>query len=271
MNNLGEYLKKEREKKGITLDEVSNFTRIRKTYLQEIEDGNIEMQPPVFIKGFLKSYAEFLGLDGQEILEKYNDIIKEKEGTAEAEKGFELEPVVDRRRYLIPALLALSLITAIYLLSTSNDSDTTPTKLQKVAKVETPQQKTVLANTTTYHTPLAIMTTSQTIIFKLITTSATPASPTTKPTVQTVQKTKQAEKQYTLSVKARELTWLMVTVDNNDPVEVLLKEGEGTSWSADSKITVVAGNAGGVDLTFNGKPVESLGPSGKVVTKIFPE
>lgn len=272
MNNLGEYLKKERGKKGVTLEEVSKITRIRKACLQEIEDGNIEVQSPVFIKGFLKSYAEFLGLDGQEILERYNDILNEKKAKAGEEKGFELEPVSNRRRYLIPALLFLSLITATYLLTSSGRSDRAPAQQQKIEKLAIPEQKPVLSNTTAYRTPLAIITTSQTKTFKPITASATPASPSTiKPAVPTVQKTKQTEKQHTLIVTARELTWLRVTVDNNNPVEVLLKEGEGTSWFADSSITVIVGNAGGVNLTFNGKPVESLGPSGKVVTKIFPE
>ena len=272
MNDLGEYLKKERVKKGITLEEAAKVTRIRKTYLQDLEDGNIGMQSPVFIKGFLKSYAEFLDLDSADIIEKYNDTLNEKKGQAEVEKGFELEPVSNRRRYLLPAALAMALITAIYVLTTSEKPDTTPPQVQKTAKDSLPEQRPVLSNTTAYPTPLATITTSQTKIFKPITTSATPASPSTpKPTAPTVQKAKQTERQYALSVKARELTWLMVTVDNNDPVEVLLREGEGKSWFADTKITVVAGNAGGVDLTFNGKPVKSLGPSGKVVTKIFPE
>lgn len=68
---------------------------------------------------------------------------------------------------------------------------------------------------------------------------------------------------------ARELTWLRVTVDNNNPLELLLKEGESATLFADTKIKVVAGNAGGIDLTFDGKPLEKLGPSGKVATKTF--
>lgn len=271
MNDLGKYLKNEREKKGITLEDASKITRIRKTYLQDLEDGNIGMQSPVFIKGFLRSYAEFLGLDSDDVVEKYNDALNEKKVQAEVEKGFELEPVSNRRRFILPAALAAAL-AAIYIMTTSEKPDTTEPQVQQAAKAVLPDQKPVLSNTTSYSAPLTVMTTSQTKIFKPITATATPTSPQTPgPTASTAQKTKQTEKQYTLSVKAREVTWLRVTIDNNDPVEVLLREGEGTSWSADGKITVVAGNAGGVDLRFNGKPVGSLGASGKVVTKIFPE
>ncbi|MBM2837888.1 MAG: uncharacterized protein HW415_513 [Deltaproteobacteria bacterium] len=276
MDGLGEYLKKEREKKGITLEEASKVTRIRKAYLLSIEDGNIGMQSPVFIKGFLKSYAEFLGIDSTVVIEKYNDILNEKEGQVGVEKGFELEPVSTRRRYLLPAALAMALITAIYILTTSEKPDTTPPQVQKTSKVDVPEQKPVLSNTTAYQTPLAIITTPQTQIFKPITTStATPAIPVSpsppKPPVQTVKIPEKPEKQHSLIATARELTWLQVTVDNNDPAEVLLREGESTRWFADGKITVVVGNAGGVNLTYNGKLLESLGPSGKVVTKMFPE
>jgi cytoskeletal protein RodZ len=273
MNDLGEYLKKEREKKGITLEEASKVTKIRKAYLLSIEDGDIGIQSPVFIKGFLKSYAEFLGLDSADVIEKYNDKLKEKEGQVEVEKGFELEPVSTRSKHLIPGVLLLALVTVIYILTTSEKPDTTPTQVQKTSEVDVPEQKPVLSNTTAYQTPLAMTTTSQTQIFNPITTdTATPVSPSPpKPDVETFQTPEKPEKQHSLIARARELTWLQVTLDNNDPAEVLLREGETTRWFADSKITVVVGNAGGVDLTYNGKLLESLGPSGKVVTKIFPE
>lgn len=269
MDGLGEYLKKEREKKGITLEEASKVTRIRKAYLLSIEDGDIGMQSPVFIKGFLKSYAEFLGLDSADVIEKYNDILNKKEGQVGVEKGFELEPVRTRSKHLIPAVLVLALVTVIYIQTTSEKPDTTPAQVQKTSEVDVPEQKPVLSNTTDYQTPLAMITTSQTQILKPIITDI--ATPPPKPPVPAVQTPEKPEKQHSLIATARELTWLQVTVDNNDPAEVLLKEGESARWFADSKITVVVGNAGGVDLTYNGKLLESLGPSGKVVTKIFPE
>ncbi|MEK7850641.1 MAG: helix-turn-helix domain-containing protein, partial [Deltaproteobacteria bacterium] len=56
-DNLGEYIKREREKKGITLEEAARTTRIRKVYLQAIEDGDFNIQPSIFMKGFIKSYS----------------------------------------------------------------------------------------------------------------------------------------------------------------------------------------------------------------------
>lgn len=254
MDGLGEYLKKEREKKGITLEEASKVTRIRKAYLLAIEDDNIGMQSPVFIKGFLKSYAEFLGLDSADVIEKYNDILSEKKDQVGVEKGFELEPVVSTRsKYLIPGVLVLALVTLIYILTTPEKPDTTPAQVQKTSETDLPEQKPDLSNT-------------------IPDTPDIPASPSPpKPDVQAVQTPEKPERQHSLIATARELTWLQVTVDNNDPAEVLLREGESTRWFADSKITVVVGNAGGVDLTYNGRLLESLGPSGKVVTKMFPE
>lgn len=269
MNNLGEYLKKEREKKGITLEDASKVTRVRKAYLQSIEEGNFDLQSPVFIRGFLKSYADYLGLNSNEIIEKYNETLTEKkEGQPAAKNGFELEDVESRKRYLLPLALSLALVILIFILTTIKKPDTTPTEVQKAEEVNVSQQKPVMANTTTPGTPLGGITLQGTS-----TTSPTvPTSPVPKETtVQAAPTPDKKEKRNSLVASAREITWLQITIDDNDPVEALLQAGETASWSADSKISILVGNAGGVDLTFNGKPVESLGPSGKVVSRTFPQ
>jgi cytoskeletal protein RodZ len=80
MNELGEFLKSERLKRGMTLEEIQEITKIRTRYLKAIEDGDFSVMPAmVYAKGFVKSYAEALGLDGNEIVKKYEHLFKEKE------------------------------------------------------------------------------------------------------------------------------------------------------------------------------------------------
>lgn len=72
MSELGEVLRRTRLEKGITLDEMSEATKIQKKYLQAIEDGNLDQLPGSFYaRAFIKNYAEYVGLDSNELLHQY--------------------------------------------------------------------------------------------------------------------------------------------------------------------------------------------------------
>ncbi|MBI2400295.1 MAG: helix-turn-helix domain-containing protein [Deltaproteobacteria bacterium] len=75
----------------------------------------------------------------------------------------------------------------------------------------------------------------------------------------------EARKAHTLIAKARDTVWLKVGIDKEEPVEVLLKQGERFTWKAAENISVIIGNAGGVTLTYNGRDISGLGASGEVV------
>lgn len=69
---LGEQLKKLRSDKRIALNEVSRVTRVQARYLERLEEGDWSRLPPdVYVKGFIRSYAEFLGVDDKSLLRLY--------------------------------------------------------------------------------------------------------------------------------------------------------------------------------------------------------
>ena len=68
----GAHLRNIRIAKGVSLDEISTTTKVKKSYLEAIESDDPRRFPaPVFMKGFLKAYAKALGLNPEEISEKY--------------------------------------------------------------------------------------------------------------------------------------------------------------------------------------------------------
>ena len=72
MSSLGSYLRKQRESLGYTLKEVSEETKIRIHYLEAIEEDDVGALPgEPYVKGFIKSYAQFLGLDPEKIWNQY--------------------------------------------------------------------------------------------------------------------------------------------------------------------------------------------------------
>jgi cytoskeletal protein RodZ len=252
MDNLGEYIKRERERKGITIEEASRVTKIGKVFLQAIEEGNFEIQLPVFMKGFLKSYAGYLGLDVNDILERYNSILTDKKGEKVEEER--IEPVREQKRYIVPGLIALSLLVlAVAVLFSIKTPDSTKTEVIEPA---------TMANRAVH----PILTTPQARLFPSLTTQALPQD---KPVAMTNQTTERPQAK-TLLVTAKELTWLRITVDDGNPTEVLMKEGESRTWIAERKFTILSGNAGSIDLTLDGDPLGSLGEPGKVALKVLP-
>ncbi|MEJ7847608.1 MAG: helix-turn-helix domain-containing protein [Pyrinomonadaceae bacterium] len=79
---LGDKLRQAREERGISISEVSEQTRISSLYLDAIENDKYKTLPGgIFNKGFVKSYAKFIGFDEQEALHDYAQLVAASEGT----------------------------------------------------------------------------------------------------------------------------------------------------------------------------------------------
>jgi cytoskeletal protein RodZ len=73
VSKLGEQLRAQRERKGITLEQAAGDTRIREKFLKALEDADYRILPgPVYTRGFLRNYAEYLDLETDELLTLYH-------------------------------------------------------------------------------------------------------------------------------------------------------------------------------------------------------
>lgn len=69
MKHIGDTLKNKRKEMNVSLKEAENATSIRMSYLQSIEEGEVnKLISPVYARGFVKQYATFLGIDGEQIV-----------------------------------------------------------------------------------------------------------------------------------------------------------------------------------------------------------
>lgn len=76
MSELGQMLRNARLENQISLEDLEEVTKIRKRYLEAIEDGNYKVLPGTFyVRAFIKSYAEAVGLDPNEVLRLYQNVI----------------------------------------------------------------------------------------------------------------------------------------------------------------------------------------------------
>ncbi|MBI3755825.1 MAG: helix-turn-helix domain-containing protein, partial [Deltaproteobacteria bacterium] len=77
MESPGEYLKRERESRGVSLEDISHATKIRVGLLTAIERNNFDALPAApFVKGFIQAYCKHLGLDVQDALLRYEAYMK---------------------------------------------------------------------------------------------------------------------------------------------------------------------------------------------------
>ena len=113
MFELGSSLREARVRRGVELAQVAAETRIRTRYLQALEDERFELLPgSVYGKGFLRAYADYLGLESQLFVEEYNAHFSADEAPA-APPQLELRPWPLRRYGLGAAVLLLALAGAL--------------------------------------------------------------------------------------------------------------------------------------------------------------
>ncbi len=77
MESPGKFLKRERETRNISLEEISKFTKVKEHYLKAIEEDQYEFLPAVlYVKGFLSVYAKYLTLNPKDIVLQYENYLK---------------------------------------------------------------------------------------------------------------------------------------------------------------------------------------------------
>jgi cytoskeleton protein RodZ len=110
MNQIGPIFRDARTKSGKTIDEASRETKIAKKYLIGIENENFDNFPgETYLIGFIRNYAQFLGLDPDEMIRKYRDY-KIQEQPAPIEQ-LTARPK-SNRKYFVLALIVVIVITA---------------------------------------------------------------------------------------------------------------------------------------------------------------
>jgi cytoskeletal protein RodZ len=120
MQSLGNYLKSGREAKNIRLSEVAQSTKISKWYLDCLEKDEFDKIPGgPYIKGYITSYASFIGLEEEEILRRYDSLQIDNDDENETQE----QPATDKKRHKLISFslrgkkLALLSMAALFLLA----------------------------------------------------------------------------------------------------------------------------------------------------------
>jgi cytoskeletal protein RodZ len=117
MESFGNSLRQQREFRSIPLEEIAETTMINLRFLQAIENGDFHDLPhPTFVKGFLRAYARHLGLDGDEVVLGYEQVLLSQQEGEEEPQQVEEKDLEPAKKLPFPLLLGGSLLLALLLL-----------------------------------------------------------------------------------------------------------------------------------------------------------
>ncbi|MGC9363405.1 MAG: helix-turn-helix domain-containing protein [Fidelibacterota bacterium] len=251
-----EELKKLRESKGISLDQISSRIKINRTILEAFEQGDFSKLPETYIRLFLKSYAAELGVDPGTVLKEYaaltgkttrkTDSEKEKE---RKESNFlnnqEASPVNGNKKRNI-AVITIILVLFIFVISV----------LKQVLMEEEEKKKPVAVNTVIDKIPPPVNTVDTTKVAPPIASEKVPAEPDIEPEPEPEPEL------LSLVMQTRDTCWVRVITDEIDTTEANYLPNVRREWKAERQFDVRVGRPSKIELTLNNKPLGSIGKAG---------
>lgn len=268
MESFGARLKREREQRKITLDDIAVSTKIGTRFLLAIEEEHFDQLPGgIFNKGFVRAYARHLGIDEEQAIADYVAASGVSLPEVQPEAAPELAVLAGRvqetgsRSDDIPwgvfaiVLLVVAFGFAIWGFETREKASTSGS-IVKVKGSAAATQNVAPDNGPALGTAGQP---SQPSPSQAAGSEGNAAPPDAAPSPGT----------FLVSIKAREDSWLAITADGQQIMEDTLSATAEKSIAARKEIVIKTGNVGGLDISFNGKAVASQGGFNEVKTLTF--
>ena len=292
MESFGARLKREREKRKITLDEVSVATKIAPRFLVALEGDKFDQLPGgIFNKGFVRSYASHLGLDTTQTIADFvaasAPVVPEAplEGTPVLasladhvpESRIKSKTATDGLPWGIIAVALLVFAFGFALWGFHSREKSSPRFAAAVAAstAAVPGQVTTgpaaPAPSAVEPEPVAKLAASETAAST--STSQAPEPPAGNSAAEVATSTPQESAdnaaEFQVLVKARQDSWVTITADGKKVVQDTLAAPGEKSVAARNRVVIKTGNVGALDISFNGKKLASQGRVNQVKTLTF--
>lgn len=251
MDSFGKRLSNERNKLNLSIDEVSEKTKIRPHIIRAIEDEKVSILPAVYLKSFLKTYARFLNIPEEETDEALHELFKNT-ASADVEKAVKaykdekrtadkLKPLNAKKgdltqrsraylvNYMIYTALGLAAVALLYFALFSDGSISTDSS----EEVESAPDTTVIKDEDD----------------NLLSWFEKPDS-------------------LILTAKAVDTAWIKIDIDNKISDQVLMVPGMEKRWSAKDFFILNIGNVGAVQFYRNGQLMPPFGKKGSVIRSL---
>lgn len=234
MKSFGQELREERERRGISLEEIAQATKVSLRFLVALESDRFDLLPGRFFsRAILRSYANYLSLDEKALLARYEALFPAEEP---ASRKKETEPNIIRRlqsSLVLVFFIIIIVIASVYFLSQAGrekEQDLSPKAILREANLPLkPSEETLKAGEPELLAPIT---------------------------------------QLQLEITFKQTTWIQVYADGILKLDGIKNPGATFKTTANKDLLVHLGNAGGIDFILNGQKGKRLGRSGAVVKNI---
>lgn len=273
LEQIGQKLKNARESRGLTLGQIYDKTKIPTSNLEAIETGDAEQLPePVYVAGFIKRYADLLGLNGRSLSEEYKQYIEDAH-----DNGRGIFGALGGQKSKSVAVQSQPVITPS--LSKVNIMEPPRPGLMKtffwpavlIVLVLVGMGYVMMYQNSIYmnqHDPILTSLKESSSRFNSVQPS-TPPTPTTSatPTTATPGST---DKDCRISLQASQHVWVEVkSVATGESLFTgFLEAGDRRDFQDNSGLKVRTGNGASVNVSYQGKH-ETFGPAGQRVDRVF--
>jgi cytoskeleton protein RodZ len=259
MGSFGERMRREREMRGIKLEEISESTKISRRNLLALEEEHFERLPGgIFNKGFVRAYARFLGLDEDQAVHDFMTASADYDQPAAlqppgSETSVVKPPVIpsdasEKRKQLAWALSAVMVLAAGGMGWYSLNYSKRPSPDQNsagIAAINGSEQ----AQGPERSAPSASV--APELARSLVGPGGVP------------------QRQVVVAIRASQETWVSMVVDGKPFMDQVLMPGNESTVRARESVVLRTGNAGGLQVSYNGEPLAPAGKAGQVRTLTF--
>ena len=264
----GAILKRCREYHDLSLEEAEESPKIGANYLLALEEDQVsQFSSLAYLKGFLRIYATYLGLNPDDMIRLYEKLYSassEEGGQSAGTTGVGNPPPRKKfplQKLAMPAvILVLILITATII----NRSPSPPVRQNQPASATAPIAAPPILKTrsSARQTGPAIIP-EETVVEQKRGNSPPPAlNRAQKPAAENTRG-------FVVRLKVTQGGTLTVTIDGSASQDYDLVVGDSIEWKADRTITLELSNAGGVEAELNGRQLKPFGQSGKTATVVL--
>lgn len=252
--SFGQWLRRQREMRGVDLREIADITKISLRYLQALERDQFDVLPaPIFARGFLREYAKYVGLDPDEVVNSY---LSAQQELSPAEDEIQVVPVrpSSAGRWTFGVLMGVGLVAVLGLVG----------YLAFYAETSRPE---IESQAPPIAAPLPEAPTRSDVV----------ASPDAGPDARTVAEGAEAAEAAAdlpplrVTLDFTEDCWVEVVLDETTRLSELRVQGESLQLDAERSVRLTLGNPGGVRVEVNGEPYPLEVRTGRVARDILIE
>ncbi|MHB8653982.1 MAG: helix-turn-helix domain-containing protein [Terriglobia bacterium] len=277
MASFGANLRREREMRGVPLDEIAAATKISVRCLQALEAEEFSKLPGgIFTRSFIRAYARYLGLDEEKVMAEFQVIAPPMEDAdfSRLSPSNSKPPRKSLRTPVLIALIAVATLGGGYVLyrfsrraiqKQGNIPNSSHVPTAPLATTTPPLQSTVqpAPATTGAIVPATGLDAGRS------SANSNPPDVSQPPqavgaSIATVVNSAETPAALTLQVATTEQTWVAVDADGKTALQGVLKPNDIKTFKAQKSFDVMTGNAQGIILTLNGVTLKPLGSHGEV-------